>query len=125
MTSLARIRLFLVGAAALMFLGGLLVAIGRWNRAETDRAFVEAAARAARAPQPPPASGVRYWAPSAAGQPGPTTRVRLEAAERLRALPAAPSPATTGLPRLPQHGPAQTGSSSSSSAPDRSQAAPR
>lgn len=125
MTSLARIRLFLVGAAALMFLGGLMVAIGRWNRAETDRAFVEAAARAARAPQPAAPSGVRYWAPSTGGQPSPATRMRLDAAERLRALPAVPSPATTGVRQLPQPGQAQTGSSSSSSAPDRPQAAPR
>lgn len=123
MRSLTPIRLFLVAAAGLMFLGGLLVAIGRWNRAETDRAFVEAAAMAVQAPPPAPPSGIRYWAPATDGNPDLSLRMRLDAETRMRALPAAPSPATTGMPRLPQ--PAQGGRSSSSSAPDRPQAAPR
>lgn len=102
MIGLSRIRLFLVGGAALMFLGGLMVAIGRWYDAETDRAFVEAAARAVNAPQQRAASGVRYWAPGPGGQPALATRMSLEAADRIRALPAVPSPETTGLQRLPQ-----------------------
>ena len=80
---LPRARLYLIGGAALVFLGGLLVAIGRWNGAETDRAFVEAAALAARAPAAP--GGVRYWAPADGGAPGPAARMSIEAAERLRA----------------------------------------
>jgi hypothetical protein len=127
MRNLTPVRLFLVAAAGLMFLGGLLVAIGRWNLAETDRAFVEAAAMAVQAPPPAPPSGIRYWAPATGGNPQLSLRMGLEDEARMRALPAAPTPATTGVPRLPQPAPAQGGrsSSSSSSAPDRPQAAPR
>ncbi|MBB5691263.1 hypothetical protein GXW77_21520 [Roseomonas alkaliterrae] len=125
MRNLTPVRLFLVAAAGLMFLGGLLVAIGRWNRAETDRAFVEAAAMAVQAPPPASPSGIRYWAPATDGNPDLSLRMRLDAETRMRALPAAPSPATTGMPRLPQPAPAQGGGSSSSSAPDRPQAVPR
>jgi hypothetical protein len=125
MRSLTPVRLFLVAAAGLMFLGGLLVAIGRWNLAETDRAFVEAAAMAVQAPPPAPPSGIRYWAPATDGNPDLSLRMRLDAETRMRAMPAAPNPTTTGMPRLPQPAPAQGGGSSSSSAPDRPQAVPR
>jgi hypothetical protein len=107
--ALPRIRLFLIAGAALVFLGGLLMAIGRWNRAETDRAFVEAAALAARSPPTP--GGVRYWAPGGSGLPDATLRVRIEAAERLRhapimpALPAFPQPVLPSRPsQMPQTG---------------------
>ncbi len=94
-TILPRIRLYLVAGAALVFLGGLLVATGRWNRAATDRAFVDAAALAAS--NPPPVGGVRYWAPTGNGVPAPILRVRIEAAERLRQIPALPA-----LPQTPR-----------------------
>lgn len=97
--ALLRVRLFLIGGAALVFLGGLLVAIGRWNRAETDRAFVEAAALAAR--NPPPPGGVRYWTPGDSGLPDPTLRVRIEAAERLRQVPVLPAVPAFQQPALP------------------------
>ncbi len=84
----ARSRLYLITGATLVFLGGLLVAIGHWNRAEIDRAFVEAAEQAARAPQP--ANSLRFWAPANQASPDSATRVRLEAAERLRQIPALP-----------------------------------
>lgn len=86
--ALPRVRLYLVGGAAMIFLGGLLVAIGRWNGAETDRAFVEAAALAARSP--PPAGGMRYWAPTEGSLPGPAARAAIEATERLRQAPSLP-----------------------------------
>ncbi|MBR0670437.1 hypothetical protein [Neoroseomonas soli] len=103
--ALPRVRLYLLGGAVLVFLGGLLVAIGQWNRVETDRAFVEAAALAARAPPPP--GGVRYWAPADSGLPDPSVRVRIEAAERLRQAPVLPAlppiqvPALTSRPFQP------------------------
>ncbi|MBW6402010.1 hypothetical protein KPL78_29460 [Roseomonas sp. HJA6] len=94
--ALSRARLYLIAGAALVFVGGLLVAVGHWNRAETDRAFVAAAAEAMRAP--PPSNGVRYWAPSAVAAPDSASRVRLEAMERLRQVP-------TVLPTLPRTAP--------------------
>jgi len=94
--ALSRARLYLIAGAALVFVGGLLVAIGHWNRAETDRAFVEAAAQAMRAR--PPSDGVRYWAPSAIASPDSASRVRLEAMERLRQIPTVP-------PALPRAAP--------------------
>lgn len=97
--ALSRVRLFLIGGAALIFLGGLLVAVGRWNRAETDRAFVEAAAQAARAA--PPAGGVRYWAPGVSALPGPITRMQIEASERLRQAPSLPAQPAIQAPVLP------------------------
>jgi hypothetical protein len=93
---LPRVRLYLMGAAALVFFGGLLLAVGRWNRAETDRAFVEAAARAVRAPPPP--GGVRYWAPVGGADPPALSRVRIQAAEAMRVLPA-PVPTAPTVPR--------------------------
>lgn len=99
---LPRARLYLIAGAALMFLGGLLVAVGRWNLAETDRAFVASAALAARGPPP---GGVRYWAPNAGGQPDPGRRAVLEAADRLRQAPTlAPFPAIQA-PVLPSRPP--------------------
>lgn len=95
---LSRARLFLVGGATLVFLGGLLVAIAHWNRAETDRAFVDAAAQAAR--NPAPVGGVRFWAPAAAAMPETTRRIRLEAAERLRQIPTLTAPVIQA-PALP------------------------
>lgn len=94
--ALPRARLYLIGAAALVFLGGLLIAIGRWNAAETDRAFVEAAALAVRAPPAP--GGVRYWAPAVDAAPGTVGRIGIEAAERLRQAAAAAARATAPLP---------------------------
>jgi hypothetical protein len=84
-----RARLYLLGAAALVLFGGMLLATGRWNAAEADRAFVEAAARAARLPETtaPP----RYWAPTAAARPGPSVAQRIEAVELARTMPAAPA----------------------------------
>lgn len=82
-------RLWLVSGATLIFLGGLLVAIGRWNDAQTDRAFVEAATLAVRAPPAP--GGVRFWAPDGGASPGPAARVSIEAAERLRQRPDLPA----------------------------------
>jgi hypothetical protein len=84
-----RARLFLLAASALVLFGGMLMATGRWNAAEADRAFVEAAARAARLPETtaPP----RYWAPTAAARPGPTVTRRIEAVELARTMPAAPA----------------------------------
>lgn len=84
----ARARLYLIAGATLVFLGGLLVAIGHWNRAEIDRAFVEAAEQAMRAP--PAQTGLRFWAPATQALPDSATRVRIEAAERLRQIPALP-----------------------------------
>lgn len=95
--ALGRARLFLVSGAVLVFLGGLLVAIGRWNHAEIDRAFVEATAVAAQAGPAP--GGVRYWAPGAGALPDAALRIRIEAAERLRQLP-------TLLPQAPVQAPA-------------------
>lgn len=86
-----RARLYLLGAAALMLFGGMLFAVARWNGAATDRAFVEAAARAASLPPAAPLSP-RYWAPTANARPGPTATSQIEAAERLRTAPAAPPP---------------------------------
>lgn len=110
---LPAIRLWLIAGAVLVFLGGMLVAIGRWNRAEADRAFVEAAALAARAPPPP--GGVRYWAPVMGAQPETAARVRVDAAEWMRRLPgqsppirfpsgAARPPSVNALPAVPQSG---------------------
>lgn len=96
---LTRVRLMLLGAALLVFLGGMLVAIGRWNRAQTDRAFVETAALAARAPPAP--SGMRYWAPVPNGAPEGTIQMRVEAAERLRQVPAPPLPAQVQPSSMP------------------------
>lgn len=93
---LPRVRLYLISGAALVFLGGLLVAIGRWNGAETDRAFVEAAALAARAPPPP--GGARFWAPADDGTPGLAGRIGIEAAERLRQAGGAAARAVAPLP---------------------------
>lgn len=86
---LTRARLCLMAASALLLLGGMMFAVGRWNAAETDRAFVEAAARAAALPDTtlPP----RYWAPTATARPGPTVSSRIEAIEAARSLPPAPA----------------------------------
>lgn len=98
--ALGRVRLFLISGAVLVFLGGLLVAMGRWNRAEIDRAFIEATALAELA-RPAP-GGMRYWAPGDGALPEPALRVRIEAAERLRQAPTL-LPAQPGiqLPTLP------------------------
>ncbi len=98
---LTRVRLCLIGGATLIFLGGLLVAIGHWDRAETDRAFVAAADRALQAA--PATSGVRYWAPSDAAMPSAINRMRIEAMERVRraappALPQQPASPTQKPP---------------------------
>ncbi|BDG73982.1 hypothetical protein [Roseomonas fluvialis] len=84
-----RARLFLLAASVLVLLAGMMIAVGRWNAAETDRAFVDAAARAAALPETtlPP----RYWAPTAAARPGPTVTSRIEAIEAARSLPPAPA----------------------------------
>jgi hypothetical protein len=91
-----RARLYLLAASALVLFGGMLVATGRWNAAEADRAFVDAAARAAALPETtlPP----RYWAPTAAARPGPTVAQRIEAVELARSMPATPArpPAPAG-----------------------------
>ena len=82
-----------------MLFGGMLFAVARWNSAATDRAFVEAAARAARlppvAPLPP-----RYWAPTPNARPGPAATIMIETTERLRTAQQAvtPPPATGGKP---------------------------
>ncbi len=85
-----RARLMLLGAAVLMLFGGMLFAVARWNSAEVDRAFVEAAARAARQPEAAPLPP-RYWAPTASARPGAVATMRIEAAERLRAVPSPPT----------------------------------
>lgn len=88
---LTRARLYLLAASVLVLLGGMMFAVGRWNAAEADRAFVAAAARAAALPDTtlPP----RYWAPTTAARPGATVTQRIEAVERARTMPAAPPPA--------------------------------
>ena len=86
---LPRVRLYLIGGAALVFFGGLLIAVGRWNQADTDRAFVEAAALAARTAAPP--AGVRYWAPIAGAQPAGAARAGIEVAEQRRVMPPRPT----------------------------------
>jgi len=101
---LVRARLLLVSAAVLVLLGGMMVAIGRWNAAEADRAFVEAAARAAALP--PTTLPPRYWAPTAAARPGPTVAQRIEAIEAARSQPAAPA-----RPPSPAPSPAPAGAS--------------
>jgi hypothetical protein len=85
---LVRARLFLIAASVLVLLGGMMFAIGRWNAAEADRAFVDAAARAAALPDTtlPP----RYWAPTAAARPSAPVTQRIEALESARTTPAAP-----------------------------------
>ena len=86
-----RARLYLLSASVLMLFGGMTFAVGRWNAAETDRAFVDAAARAAALPETtlPP----RYWAPTPTARPGPIVTQRIEAVERARTTPAPPPPA--------------------------------
>ena len=87
---LPRVRLYLICGAALVFFGGLLIAMGRWNQADTDRAFVEAAALAARTAATP--TGVRYWAPIAGAQPAvPAARAGIEVAEQRRVMPPLPT----------------------------------
>ncbi|MEO3470433.1 hypothetical protein AAFN86_01110 [Roseomonas sp. CAU 1739] len=97
--ALGRARLLLVCGAVLVFLGGLLLAIGRWNGAEIDRAFVEATALAGRASPAP--GGVRYWAPGNGALPEPGLRARFEASERLRQRPSLTAPASVPVPGLP------------------------
>jgi uncharacterized protein YgiB involved in biofilm formation len=82
---------------ALLLLGGMMVAVGRWNAAETDRAFVEAAARAAALPEAtqgrratgrrfrPPGRRRRRWSRSTGGNSPPRS----------------PRPAPPGLPCPP------------------------
>jgi hypothetical protein len=97
-----RARLYVIGAAVLVLLGGMMFAIGRWNASENDRAFVEAAARAARMPAPTP-QPPRYWAPTAGARPGAEATVRIEAAERLRTMPnASPSSRPPQAPQAPR-----------------------
>lgn len=93
------IRLLLFGAALLIFGGGLTFAVARWNKAATDRAFVDAGERAARYTPPPPGPP-RFWAPvTGAPPPGPAlleiTRREFDAtrAPASPARPAAPAPA--------------------------------
>lgn len=93
---LPRVRLYLLGGAALVFFGGLMLAMGRWNQAEADRAFVEAAARAAQVAAAPAATGMRYWAPVSGAQPPPVARARIEATEQRRVMP--PMPAQPARP---------------------------
>ena len=90
-SQLMRARLFVMGAAALVLLGGIIFAVTRWNEAENDRAFVDAAARAARLPDSAAASP-RYFAPAPGAQPtSPSVVARIEATERTRTMPAAPA----------------------------------
>ncbi|MBR0681385.1 hypothetical protein GXW74_12890 [Roseomonas eburnea] len=95
-TAVTHARLYLLGGAALVFLGGLLLALNRWNQAEIDRAFVAAAARAAAAPPTARPAAMRIWVPAASATPSArTTQIQIEAADRLRAVPSLPaSPAT-------------------------------
>jgi len=95
---LPRLRLHLIGGAALVFLGGLMFALGRWDAAENDRAFAEAAARAAEVAAAPATTALRYWAPVAGAEPRPTARMAIEAAEQRRAPPAAPAQAPAEKP---------------------------
>lgn len=88
--ALIRARLMVLAAAVLVLFGGLLFAVARWDGAAVDRAFVEAAARAAREPESAPLPP-RYWAPTATARPGAVATMRIEAAERLRAVPSPPA----------------------------------
>lgn len=97
--ALPRARLYLIGGATLVFLGGLLVAIGHWNRAEVDRAFVEAAAQAARSSSS--GDGVRYWTPAVGGTPGGTIRLQLNAEDRLREIRSNLPPSIPPSPSAP------------------------
>ncbi|WP_431285641.1 hypothetical protein ACQW02_12895 [Humitalea sp. 24SJ18S-53] len=93
---IARARLYLLAAAALVLIGGIMFAVARWDSAEIDRAFVEAAARAAAMPETPPLPP-RYWAPTAGARPGTALTLQIEAAERLRTAPSVPvQPKATG-----------------------------
>ncbi|WP_137126811.1 hypothetical protein [Roseomonas sp. HF4] len=87
-----RARLYLLGAGLLVLLGGMIFAVARWNQATTDRAFVDAAARAARLPEAA-AAPPRFWMPVASARPGPAAVAQVEAAERVRTMPRAPEPA--------------------------------
>jgi len=89
---LTRARLYLVGAGLLVLLGGILFAVARWNQAATDRAFVDAAARAARLPESA-AAPPRFWMPVASARPGPAATTQIEATERNRTAPRPPQPA--------------------------------
>jgi hypothetical protein len=97
------LRLLLFGAALLIFGGGLTFAVARWNSAATDRAFVEAAERAARH-RPPPPGPPRFWAPVTGAQPpAPITAeiVRREASlpPPAAAVPQAPGDKPPAAPR--------------------------
>lgn len=89
-----RARLYVLGAAILVFLGGMIFAVARWNSAEADRAFIAAATRAASQPASAAAPArPRFWMPAASDRPRPAATAAIEAAERLRTMPAAPRPA--------------------------------
>ena len=51
--------LWMLSGALLLFSAGLLFALSAWDRAATDRAYVEAAARAEHAGSP----ALRVWVP--------------------------------------------------------------
>lgn len=104
----SRAHILFTCGAVLIFIGGVVLAFSRWHDTRTDRAFVEAAALAARAPQPP--TGVRYWAPDRSGSPGVATRSQIDAVERLRQARSRMQSAPSSLPALPAR-PTQTPSS--------------
>lgn len=58
--------LWMLAGALCLFGAGLLAAVSSWDRAATDRAYVEASARALRVEQAGPAAGaagLRLWVP--------------------------------------------------------------
>lgn len=91
----ARARLLLLGGAAVLFIGGMIFAVARWMHADTDRAFVEAAAAAA-SQTVRNATPMHAWVPAPGAVP---TRGAEDAIERVRRrLPAQP---VTGLDTKP------------------------
>ncbi len=91
----ARARLLLLGGAAVLFIGGMIFAVARWQQADTDRAFVEAAALAARQPARG-AAPMHAWVPASGALPTRSAEGAIERARRL--LPARP---VTGLDTKP------------------------
>ena len=88
-----RARLLMLCGSVVIFCGGLIFALARWNQASTDRAFVEAAALAARQPAAAAPATARFWAPASGAQPGATVVSRVAAVEQARTRPAAAPPA--------------------------------
>ncbi|MDQ1078041.1 hypothetical protein [Pseudoroseomonas cervicalis] len=64
-----RIRLGLLGGALALFLAALTLLLARWNQAELDRAFVEAAAAAQQREASPDPAARPVWTPAPGASP--------------------------------------------------------